>query len=385
MKQMKLFAITNRAIFPIQMIFLLNSCGIALWIPRIPDVKANLGLSLLEISLGFFAMPAGTILGFMAAPAVIKRLGQRLASAYVGALFLVVFILPSFAWNLPSLALALFVSGLSVATIEVAMNAKASQIQEQSGQNIMSRCHGFWSIGSTLGALTGGLFAQAGFSFASQQLIVEPILAAATIWFGFQLQADVAKQESSGPSFSLPSAAILALCLMPLGCMLAEGAMMEWSAIFAREVILASPWLTAVTFATFAMAMAVGRLTGDWVTHAFGMRRTLVVSALLSCLGLLVFATAGRLGVAIPAAAVVGLGVANVYPIAMTLAGRFPGQQAENGVASVAFVAFTAFLVGPPVIGSIGHILGLPFALALIAPVGLLPVFLLWSGRLKVA
>ncbi len=382
---MKLFAITNRAIFPIQMMFLLNSFGIALWIPRIPDVKAALGLSMLEISLGFFAMPAGTILGFMAAPMIIKHLGQRLASAYVGALFLMVFILPSFAWNLPSLALALFVSGLSVATIEVAMNAKASQIQEESGHRIMSRCHGFWSIGSTLGALTGGLFAQAGFGFASQQMIVEPLLAAATIWFGLKLQADAAKEETSGPSFSLPSVAILALCIMPLGCMLTEGAMMEWSAIFAREVILASPWLTAVTFAAFAMAMAVGRLTGDWVTHSFGMRRTLIVSALLSFAGLLAFATAGQLGVAIPAAAVVGLGVANVYPIAMTLAGQVPGQQAEKSVASVAFVAFTAFLVGPPVIGSIAQVLGLPFALALVAPVGLLPIFLLWSGRLKIA
>ncbi len=382
---MKLIAITNRTIFPIQMIFLLNSFGIALWIPRIPDVKSALSLSLLEISLGFFAMPAGTILGFMAAPFVIRHLGQRLASAYIGALFLVVFILPSFAWNLPSLALALFVSGLSVATIEVAMNAKASQIQEESGQHIMSRCHGFWSIGSTLGALTGGLFAQAGFGFASQQLIMEPLLAAATIWFGLQLRSDAAKQKTSGPAFSLPSASILALCLMPVGCMLTEGAMMEWSAIFAREVILASPWLTAVTFATFASAMAFGRLTGDWVTHTFGMRRTLLVSALLSFAGLLVFATAGRLGVAIPAAAIVGLGVANVYPIAMTLAGRLPGQQAEKSVASVAFVAFTAFLVGPPVIGSIAQVLGLPFALALIAPVGLLPIYLLWSGRLKIA
>ncbi len=382
---MKLFAVTSRALFPIQMIFLLNSFGIALWIPRIPDVKTALDLSLLTLAFCFFAMPAGTLLGFMLSPGIIRRLGQKLACQYAGSGFLIVFILPSLAWSAWSLAAALFISGLSVATIEVAMNAKASQIQEESGLRIMSRCHGFWSIGSTCGALLGGAFAQAGFGFATQQVIVEPLLAAGTIWAAMNLQPDAAKQETSGPSFSLPSAGLVALCVMPLGCMLSEGAMMEWSALFAREVLLASPWLTAVTFAAFAMAMAFGRLTGDWVTHTFGNEKTLITSSFLTSIGLLAFAASGTLAMAIPAAVLVGFGIANVYPVAMTLAGQNPGQLAEKSVASVAFVAFTAFLVGPPVIGIIGHNFGLPVALGLIAPLGLLPFFLIRSGKLRIA
>ncbi len=382
---MKLFAITNRAIFPIQMIFMFNSFGIALWIPRIPDVKAALDLNLLTLSFCFFAMPAGTLIGFMLAPGIIRRLGLKLACQYGGAVFLVVFIGPSFAWHAWSLALALFISGLTVATIEVAMNAKASQIQEASGQRIMSRCHGFWSIGATCGALIGGAFAQADYGFATQQLIVEPMLAGGTVWAAMQLQSDAPKQETSGPSFSLPTAALLALCVMPLGCMIAEGAMMEWSALFARDVILASPWMTAVTFAVFAMAMAFGRLTGDWVTHGFGNQKTLIASSFFCSLGLLAFAASGSLTTAIPAAALVGLGIANVYPIAMTLAGKNPGQLAEKTVASVAFVAFSAFLIGPPVIGSIAHNFGLPIALGLIAPLGMLPFVLIRTGKLKIA
>jgi MFS family permease len=382
---LQLFAITNRSIFPIQMVFMLNSLGIALWIPRIPDVKAALDLNLLLLSLCFFAMPAGTLIGFTLAPRIIARLGQRLACLYAGAGFLLVFILPALAWNGWSLGTMLFLSGLSVATIEVAMNAKASQIQEESGQRIMSRCHGFWSIGSTIGGLAGGAFAQAGISFATQQFLVEPLLAAATVWAALNLPPDATGVRTAGPAFSLPSAAILALCVMPLGCMLAEGAMMEWSALFARDILLASPWMAAVTFAAFAMAMAFGRLTGDWVTHTFGLERTLMVSAALSAVGLVVFASATALAVAIPAAVLVGLGIANVYPIAMTLAGRVPGAAAEKTVAAVAFVAFSAFLVGPPIIGTIGHNFGLPLALGLIAPVGLLPVVMILTGRLKLA
>ena len=56
---------------------------------------------------------------------------------------------------------------------------------------------------------------------------------------------------------------------MPIGALLIEGAMMEWSALLMRDWKGASPFLTAVTFSVFALAMAVSRLTGDWLAERF--------------------------------------------------------------------------------------------------------------------
>ena len=79
----------------------------------------------------------------------------------------------------------------------------------------------------------------------------------------------------------------------------------------------------------------------------------------------------------LPAAALVGIGCGNIYPLTMSMVGQVPGPRPERNVATLALVAFTAFLIGPPLIGALAHLVGLPVALALLAPLGLAPLLLL--------
>jgi MFS family permease len=81
--------------------------------------------------------------------------------------------------------------------------------------------------------------------------------------------------------------------------------------------------------------------------------------------------------VSVPAAVLVGVGCGNVYPLAMSMVGRVPALRPEKNVATLALVAFTAFLVGPPLIGAIAHHLGLPWALAILGPLGVAPLALM--------
>ncbi|MXU64916.1 MFS transporter [Oceanomicrobium pacificus] len=367
----------------IKLVFLINSMGLALWFPRIPEVKAALDLDLFILSLCFFAMPVGVILGFFLAPPIVARLGLRRACTWGNAAFLVSFVGPALAWNAPTLAGTLFFAGLIVATIEVAMNAKASQIETTLGRRIMSRCHGFWSIGSMLGALVAGGCAHLGIDFRTQQVIAEPLLALAAIWAGLRLDADAPQEEDLSHGFTLPTRALAALCMLPLGALLIEGAMMEWSAILTRETLLASPLMTSICFATFAMAMAIGRLSGDWITDMFGPLRVLVASALFAAVGILAFGLSNGIPMALAASVLVGFGISNIYPITMSLAAVMPGQRAEKNVAAVAFCAFSVFLFGPPFIGTTAHLIGLPFALALLTPFGLIPLALVMSGKVQ--
>ena len=59
----------------------------------------------------------------------------------------------------------------------------------------------------------------------------------------------------------MPPRALVLLCLVPIGALLIEGAMLEWSALLMREDKGASPFLTGVTFAAFALGMAAARLS----------------------------------------------------------------------------------------------------------------------------
>jgi len=371
-----------RTMLPLQMVFALNALGLAVWFPRIPDVKEALGLDVLTLAFCLFAMPVGTMLGFLLAGRVIRRLGTRLACTWGGSGFFLVFILPGLAVDAPTLAAALLVCGLTIATIEVAMNAKASQTERVLGRRIMTRCHAFWSFGTVAGGLLGGLFAQERIDFLTQQLVLQPLFAAATVWFGLRLLADdpapAPGAEAEGDrGFYRPPAALLLLCLVPIGALLVEGAMLEWSALLMREDKGASPFMTGVTFAAFALGMAAARLSGDGLAERFGARPVIVASGLLMGAAVATFGLAPALAVSLPAAALVGAGCGNIYPLAMSIVGGIPSPRPERNVATLALIAFTAFLIGPPAIGTMAHAIGLPAALAVLAPLGLVPLAIL--------
>jgi MFS family permease len=372
--------ISERArLFALQMVFALNALGLSVWFPRIPDVKTALGRDVLTLAFCLFGMPAGTMLGFLMVPRIIRRFGTRRTCAWGGSVFLLSFIGPALAPDAVLLALSLFLCGLTIATIEVSMNAKASQTERVFGRRIMTRCHAFWSFGTVIGAMTAGLFAQNGVSFLTQQMILQPIFAAATIWFAGRLIADDPAPDAEaepGRGFALPSAALVLLCLVPIGALLIEGAMMEWSALLMREDKGASPFVTALTFGVFALAMALIRLAGDRLAEQFGPRAVILASGVCMAVGITGFGLAPGLWVSIPAAALVGAGCGNIYPLTMSIVGQVPGGRPEKNVATLALVAFTAFLVGPPLIGTLAHVVGLPVALALLAPLGLVPLLL---------
>ncbi len=357
----------------LQLVFALNALGLAVWFPRIPDVKAALDLDLLTLAFCLFGLPAGTMLGFLTVSRITRRIGLKATTIWGGAAFLLSFIGPGLAPNAVALGLTLFLCGLAIAAIEVAMNAKASQMERVLGKRIMTRCHAFWSFGTVAGALIGGAFAQAEVPFLTQQLIVQPVFAALTIVFGRMLIADEPAVAEPSRGLALPSTALLLLCLIPIGALLIEGAMMEWSALLLRDHVGASPFATAAVFSVFALAMAVTRLVGDWLAELLGARRVILASGALMAVSIAGFALSPVIWLAAPFAALVGIGCGNIYPLTMSMVAPLPGQPPEKNVATLALTAFTAFLIGPPFIGVTASLVGLPAALALLAPLGAAP------------
>jgi MFS family permease len=369
-------------LFALQMVFALNAIGLAVWFPRIPDVKEALDLDVLTLAFCLFGMPAGTMLGFLSVSRIVLRIGLRNTCLWGGSLFLVSFIGPALAPNAVLLGLSLFVCGLTIATIEVSMNAKASQTERVLGRRIMTRCHAFWSFGTVAGAMLGGAFAENGIGFLTQQLVLQPLFAALSAFFALRLIADEPAPEAEPErGYALPSLALVLLCLVPIGALLIEGAMMEWSALLMREDKGAGPFVTALTFGVFALAMALTRLAGDRLAEQFGPRAIILRSGLVMGAGILAFGLSPGLWVSIPAAVLVGIGCGNIYPLTMSMVGQVPGPRPERNVATLALVAFTAFLVGPPLIGTVASLVGLPWALALLAPLGLAPLLLLSRTR----
>lgn len=369
----------------LQGIFFTNALAITVWLPRIPDVKAKLGLDIWTMAKCLMAFPVGTMLGFLFAARLGQIIGLRRTCILFNALTALLLILPGLASTVPVLVTCFFLAGLSIAQIEVAINNKANEVQRTLGRRIMSRCHGMWSFGAMSGGLIAGTFAQNGFSVAGQQMIAEPLIALAAIAFGMALPEDVTNPDETAPRARLtwPGFPLAMLCLIPIGALLIEGSMFDWSVLFLRDEVGLDPFSASAIFSTFALAMGVARLSGDWIAERLGVAQTMVLSGLAMGLGMAAFALSGSAPLAALAALLAGFGAANVYPLAMSLAPDVPGQSPEQNVAFIALTAFSAFLIGPPLVGFLGHSFSLSIGLLALVPIGLMPAIMTLCGLLR--
>ena len=364
----------------LQGVFFMNAVGLALWLPRIPDVKEILGLDVWTVALCLMGAPVGTMIGFLFAAKIARVFGLKKACIAAGAGMCIALILPVAAVSPTTLFGALVIVGFTIAIIEVAMNSKANVVQRELGRRIMSRCHGMWSFGVMFAGLLAGLFAQSGITPFVQQLIMEPIAAVFAILFAMALPDDSPRDEVEEGGFKLPNATLLILCFVPIAALLIEGAMLDWSVLFLRAEVGVSAFEASLIFSVFAMAMGFARLGGDWMTDRMGVARMILISGFAMAIGMGAFAFSEGLVMAGIAAAFAGFGSANVYPLVLSIAPDVPGGTPEGNVASIALSAFTAFLIGPPLIGFVADIFSLSISFIVLAPLGFIPALFVLSG-----
>ncbi len=364
-------------------VFFIESVALGLWIPRIPDIKQALGLSDSALGLALLCMPIGTLLGLALAGRVIDRLGLRNTCRVFLPVWSLLFIIPAVATEFAMLGAGLALAGFAVGMVETAMNTEAARQETVGGRRLMSRCHGFWSLGSMSGALLGGALGEAGVSTGAQTLLLMPLVAAAGVLIATYLpvvEADAghADEAQSSTLFRLPTVAMLPLCAMPLGVMMVEGAFIDWSAVFAREILAASPLVVGIIYAAFASVMAVTRLSGDYLGDRFGDVMLARVSTVTAIVGIAGFALAPNVPIAFLAAAFAGAGVAVVFPLAVSAAARrtVPGRTSADNVAALNMISFSAFFFAPPIIGFLSDATSLRIALLALVPGAVLSFYL---------
>jgi MFS family permease len=152
-----------------------------------------------------------------------------------------------------------------------------------------------------------------------------------------------------------------------------EGALTDWGALLLREQFGAPATVAAAGYAGFSLAMACGRLVGGRLLLAMGERRLLVGGAVLAAAGAVAAVTTSSLAVALAGFVLVGLGLANVFPLAISRAGLLGGAR---GIALATTVGYTGLLGGPPAIGLLAESAGLPVAVGSVAVMALVAAVL---------
>lgn len=335
--------------------FLASGLGIGAWAAAIPTFRNALALSNGALSLALLAFAVGAVLAMQLAGRLAHRVGTARATRLAVLLFAAALLLPPLAPDLPALIAAALAMGAAQGLLDVVMNAEASLVERGWGRPIMSSFHAAFSAGGLAGAALGGAVAGMAAGRGMELAAAAVIVLAGGAWAGLRSRGT---PTSPGPRLMLPQRALLPLCGAALLCMLCEGAMGDWSAVYLATVAGAAPNRAAFGYAAFSAAMLGGRLAGDFVVRGIGRARVIAMGGLIAAAGLsLVVAVPAPLP-AILGFALVGIGLSNVVPALYSTAGRSAASPAA-GVAMVATAGYSGFLVGPAVIGMTAQLLGL--------------------------
>jgi len=348
-------------------VFFINGLVFGSWAVRIPAVRDHVGLSDGELGIALACGAIGSILAMPIAGGRAARIGSRRATRVSLALLCVIAAVVALAPNLPMLCLLMLFFGAAMGALDVTMNAHGVAVEHRYGRAILASFHAAFSLGGLAGGALGALAAAAGLDVRAHLALVAAASAAVGLtWSRRFLRARADAIGHNEPVFVRPPRRLLALGALAFACLLIEGASADWSGVYLRDELGTTGAVAALGFTAFSVTMTLGRIFGDRLVDRFGPQAIVRAGGTIAAVG---FGFA--LVVAAPAAAIVGFaclgaGMSGVVPIVFRASGHVPGMAAGVGLAAVSSTGYLGFLVGPPTIGGIAELLGLPLALVVL-------------------
>ena len=350
------------------------------WAARIPEIQAQAGLSEGALGLALLGAAVGLVASASVAGALVERFGAHRVTLVALALFAVVVVGPGLATGFWTLTAAIALVGLTSGLMDVAMNAWATDVEEAEGATILGACHGMFSLGGMAGAGLGALAAALGVPLAPHFAASGAAFAGGALaqgWASRPAPPETARAGAggavaeTGPVIALPVGPVAGLAGLAFCGLIVEGAMADWSAVYLRRALGASPETAALGFAVFSACMAAARFAADGLTARVGGQRLVRAGAFAGAAGLALCVVAPAVGPAVVGFALVGLGFAAVVPTLFRAAAGAPGMGAGRGIAAVTTTGYLGFLAGPPALGFVAEAAGLRASFAVVVALAL--------------
>jgi len=345
--------------------FFLPGFATAAWAPLVPFAKRRTALDEGSLGLVLLCLGAGSLLAMPIAGMLAARHGCR--AVMIATLVMVIASLPllAIAPSPSTLGLALFVFGAGVGACDCVMNMQAIMVERDSGRPMMSGFHAFYSIGGAVGA--GAMTALLAFHLPPWLvcLLASAVMAALLAISLPFWRTD--KAPSDAPMFAVPHGVVLAIGVLCFVAFLAEGAVLDWSAVFLHEVQQVDPSRAGLGYLAFAIAMTVTRLVGDGVVARLGRHRSILIGSLIAATGFALATFASWLPFALCGYALVGLGCANIVPALFSMAGNQKVMPESLAIPAITTLGYAGVLAGPALIGFVAQASSLVFAFSAVA------------------
>lgn len=366
----------------VSILFFINGMLIGAWAPMIPTFKARLDLTESQIGLIILALGFGSLISMPFVGAFIAKNGTRLPIKYLA--FICSFgipcltLVPEF-W---SAVVVMFLFGATWAGMDVAMNSNVIEVEKQHGFPIMSSCHGFWSIGALVSALIGG-FTLSSFGEIGHGIFWQ-IVFLVLFFYAFpklQKRTGLAEEEEK-PKLQFPRVILpYLLGVVALFSVVPEGMIIDWSALFLNTERGVSIAWAGTGFAATSTAMAIMRFSGDHLRKRYGAEPTLRFSVITAIIGFSLVTLSPSPFWAVLGFFISGIGLANLFPIAISAAGNVPNIPGGIAVSMVTTVGYGGILLAPPLFGFIAQTWSYSAVYAVMPFCLMIVFFLVWTVR----
>ncbi len=344
------------------------------WVPEFID-RLGVSFATWGTIIGFGVIGSITPLFFVSR--LIMRFGPRTLirfGNYFGALFLVLLGLTSdpLLWFFINIGFNFFMSILGVS-----VNSHSVLLQKQISKNVIARFHAGWSLGAVAAAMTGGLSTL--FMDLEQFLIIVALLN--VIVFEFALRwllsptEDGHLEERAGvvkrKFYQVPAQLVL-LAFGMIGIVFPEVAVIDWAAVYARDILNVELALRSLPFAAFMVGMIVGRLSMTRLAEKYHPNLIASRGAFLAA-GVLALATISApfladtssnlaLAATMVLWLVAGLGLAPGAPTFLSAAGHIPGVSTAWAVSRLSLMSSTMQVMAKTLMGALAEGVGLSLA-----------------------
>lgn len=353
-------------------LFLVDGMTFGVWAALIPSFQQRLGLTMGQLSGVLFALVVGALVSMPVAGRLIAAWGSRRVAFPAALGFCATLPLLALAPNAAALVAAGALFGMWKGALDVSVNAQGITVENAAGRPIFSSFQGFWSLGGLTAAFLLSFALSQGIPAPALMIIMSGLLFITALSTFGRLLPDATPTASAprGWTFRRPSARLLWLGGLAFLALFSEGVLLDWSAVYAHDVVKAPMALAPLAFAVYALCMAGGRFLGDRLISRFGPTATLRISGILMTAGIAVAVLIPTWTTVLIGFAMVGFGIANLVPVIFGAAGRIDAHSAGPSLATVTSLGYFGFLSGPPVIGVIAALAGLPVAFAMVIVFG---------------
>ena len=348
MKSLRLI-LTNANYFGPSWVFASLNILFGTWAIYIPQVKESLAIDKSELGFAIFFLSLGVFTVFPFASTIVNKLGVGKATFYGVLLSCASAMLPLLAPNYYALMGALFLFGATNGFTDISMNTLVTEVEKKDRVKFMSASHGFFSLGGVLAGVGSFLIGPLGNPALHMGMAVVLVLAVNLMFYKKYLNVTAALEANEGFSLKLFKPLML-LGLISFIAMGSEGAIVDWSGLYLKEVSIAPEALWGAGFLGFQITMTLGRFMGDAVSERLGSVKMIAVGTVLALVGYVLVLTENTY-LAIAGFALGGLGFSVMIPEVFRIGGNVKGVDSSQGIAFIAGTGYAGFLCAPPILG----------------------------------